>query len=77
VAEYETDDEYDEDIEADDEELTFPCPYCKHEIHEDSIRCPYCESYISKEDTLPTRKPWWIYIGAVVVFYIVYRWIVW
>ena len=45
------------------------------QIHEDSPRCPYCENYISKEDTLPARKPWWIYVGAVLAFYVVYRWI--
>ncbi len=66
-------DEYEEDM--DEEELTIPCPYCRREIHEDSIRCPYCENYISEQDTLPARKPWWIILGALLVFYIVYRWI--
>ena len=66
----------DEYADMDDEEPTIPCPYCKRQIHEGSIRCPYCENYISKEDTLPARKPWWIYVGMVIVFYIVYKWIV-
>ena len=70
------DDGYDEDMEMDDEEPTIPCPYCKHEIHEDSVRCPYSEKYISNEDAPPTRKPWSIYVGAAMLFYIVYRWIV-
>jgi hypothetical protein len=69
-------DEYYEEFETDDEESTMPCPYCKRQIHEDSVRCPYCENYISEEDAPPARKPWWIYIGAVVVLYIVYHWVV-
>ena len=69
------DDEYDEDADMGEEESTIPCPYCKHSIHEDSLRCPYCENYISEEDTVPARKPWWIYIGALLAFYVVYRWI--
>jgi hypothetical protein len=69
-------DEYDENADMDEEEPTIPCPYCKRQIHEDSPRCPYCENFISKEDTLSARKPWWIYVGALLVFYIVYKWIV-
>lgn len=61
--------------ETGDEELTTPCPYCKRQIHEDSLRCPYCENYISEEDMLPARKPWWIIVGMLFVFYVVYRWI--
>jgi hypothetical protein len=68
------DDDYDEDTDMDEE--TIPCPYCKQQIHEDSVRCPYCENYISQEDTVPARKPWWIYIGAMLGLYVVYRWIV-
>jgi predicted nucleic acid-binding Zn ribbon protein len=59
-----------------EEEPTVPCPYCHKPIHEDAQRCPYCENYISEEDAPPRRKPWWIIIGALAVFYIVYRWIV-
>jgi hypothetical protein len=68
-------DKYDENADMDEEEPTIPCPYCKRQIHEDSPRCPYCENYISKEDAIPARKPWWIYVGALLVFYIVYKWI--
>jgi uncharacterized paraquat-inducible protein A len=60
---------------ADDEEPTVPCPYCKRLIHEDSPRCPYCGNYISQQDAPAARKPWWIIVGAVLVLYIVYRWI--
>ena len=66
-------DEWDE--EEEDEEPTVPCPYCKRLIHEDSSRCPYCEQYITDEDVVPARKPWWIIVGVLVVFYIIYRWI--
>ena len=57
------------------EEQVVPCPYCKHLIYEDSPRCPYCEQYITDEETAPTRKPWWIIVGVLLVFYIVYRWV--
>jgi uncharacterized paraquat-inducible protein A len=65
----------DNNSETGDEEPTIPCPNCKRQIHEDSPRCPYCENYISEEDTVPARKPWWIYVGAVLCLYVVYRWI--
>jgi hypothetical protein len=59
----------------DDEEPTIPCPHCRRQIHEESQRCPYCENYISEEDTVPARKPWWIIIGVLLVFVILYFWI--
>ena len=59
----------------DDEAATVPCPYCRHEIHEESERCPHCGNYISEEDPPPSRKPWWIVIGVVVCLYLVYLWI--
>ena len=65
----------DEFAEDEDEEPTVPCPYCRREIHEDSQRCPYCENYLSAEDAPPTRKPWWIIIGAALCLFAVYRWI--
>jgi hypothetical protein len=61
----------------DDEEPTIPCPHCRREILEDSERCPYCETYISKEDAPPARKPWWIIVGVAACLYVVYHWIVW
>lgn len=70
--------EWDDDPDADegeDEEDTIPCPYCRRDIHEDAQRCPYCESYISREDAPPGRKPWWIILGVVACLYVVYRWI--
>jgi hypothetical protein len=69
-------DEGDESPEGDLEEATVPCPYCKREIHEDSYRCPHCGNYLSEEDSVPSRKPWWIIVGAVLALYAVYRWIV-
>jgi hypothetical protein len=37
---------------AEDEEDgdTMPCPYCRRDIHADSVRCPHCEQYLSEED---------------------------
>jgi hypothetical protein len=62
-------------VEEEWDDDTIPCPYCKREIHEESQRCPHCGNYISDEDAPPARKPWWIIIGALLVFYIIYRWV--
>jgi hypothetical protein len=64
-----------DDWPDDDEGATVPCPYCKREIHEDSVRCPHCESYISEEDRPAAVKPWWIVIGIVLCLFAVYRWV--
>ena len=63
--------------DEDDEEPTVPCPYCRREILEDAERCPYCEHYISKEDTPPERKPWWIVVGVIACLCVVYMWNAW
>ena len=67
----------DDGDEDEDEEPTVPCPYCRRQIHEDSPRCPYCGNYISEDDTAPNHKPWWIIVGVLLVFYIIYHWIAW
>jgi hypothetical protein len=64
-----------DDIPDDSEEATIPCPHCRRQIHEDSQRCPYCEHYVTEEDGIPARKPWWIIVGALACLYVVYRWI--
>ena len=69
------DDEWDDERDDDEEEPTIPCPKCRARIHEESQRCPYCGHYISEEDAVPARKPWWIIAGTVLILYIVYRWI--
>jgi hypothetical protein len=69
----EPEDEVD-DFDDETEEPTIPCPYCRHEIHEDSQRCPFCASYISSEDAPPSRKPWWMILGVGACLYAVYRW---
>jgi hypothetical protein len=68
----------DDAIDSDDgeDEQTVPCPNCRREMHADSPRCPYCGNYVSREDALPSRKPWWIIIGGLAVLYIVYRWVI-
>ncbi len=69
-------DEDDWDGGDEEESATIPCPYCHRQIHEDSERCPYCENYLSREDAPPSRKPWWLILGAIACLYAVYRWIV-
>jgi hypothetical protein len=53
---------------------TQPCPYCRHMIHESSLRCPQCGSYISEEDA-PADKPWWVVVGVLVCLGMVVYWI--
>lgn len=70
--------EWDDELpshDADDEEPTVPCPYCRREIHEESQRCPYCGQYISREDAPPARKPWWLIAGVVLCLFVVYLWV--
>ena len=70
------DDGWDDDEELeDDDSSTIACPYCRREIHEDSVRCPHCEQYLSDEDRPPPRKRWWIVLGVLLALYAVYRWI--
>ncbi len=64
----------DDDEERD--EPTIPCPYCRQPIHEESQRCPRCGNWISEENSPPSRKPWWLVLGALACLYAVYRWIV-
>ena len=68
-------DKDDWDEEDDGEEPTIPCPHCRRQIHEESQRCPYCENYVSEDDKVSARKPWWIIVGSLLIFYVVYRWI--
>ena len=70
------DEEFDGSDDDDEEEPTVPCPYCRKEIHEDSQHCPHCGNFISKEDTPPARKPWWLILGTLACLYVIYRWIV-
>jgi len=70
-----SDDDFDDVGDDDDESATVPCPYCRAEIHEDSVRCPRCGAYISDEDSPPARKPWWIIAGILACLYAVYRWV--
>lgn len=71
-------DDWDDDDEVNDEGGdTIPCPNCHRHIHEDSVRCPHCENYLSEEDdaTPPRRRPWWIILGFVLCFVVIYLWL--
>ena len=48
-----------------------PCPCCGKPIYEQAEICPHCRSYISREDSLPPRKPKWLVIGAVVTVVVI------
>lgn len=66
------DDAFDAD---DDGEPTIACPYCRRQIHEDSLRCPYCERYLSDEDAPAQPKPWWLLAGIIACGLAIYYWI--
>jgi len=65
-----------DDWDDQDDEATTPCPYCRREIFEDSVRCPHCGEYISEEDSPPSRKPWWIVLGALLCLFAIWQWII-
>jgi len=67
--------EQDDNGECGGDEPTIPCPYCRREIYDDSVRCPHCGEYLSDEDAPPPRKPWWIVVGAVLCLLVVWLWI--
>jgi hypothetical protein len=54
--------EFDEDS---DDEPTVPCPYCRHEMLEDSPQCPSCKRFLSAEDHAASRQPAWVIITAL------------
>jgi hypothetical protein len=61
-------DEWDDDSDAGDEsdDTTVACPFCGHEIFEDTPRCPACERYLSPEDFVQPRRPLWVMITSIV-----------
>jgi endogenous inhibitor of DNA gyrase (YacG/DUF329 family) len=65
----------DDGDDDENEDAMIPCPHCGRSIHEESQRCPYCGDYVVEEDAATAHKPWWIIVGALLVFYVVYRWI--
>jgi hypothetical protein len=69
------DDEGVEDWDQDNEQETYPCPYCGKEVYEDAERCPRCEKYISGEDATTTRKPWWFVVALVLALTMLLGWV--
>jgi uncharacterized paraquat-inducible protein A len=74
------DDEWEDDSDSDtygedDDEPTVPCPACRREMLEDSIRCPHCGHYVSTEDQPPESKPLWVIATAVVCLLMALVWI--
>lgn len=58
-----------------DDDPTMPCPHCQEPIFDEAERCPHCGKYISAEDAPPSRKAWWIILGAIFCLFAVYLWI--
>jgi len=84
---YENDDVDEDDLDdrefpnpadVDDSESvdTDPCRYCGRPVYEQAEVCPHCGNFISRQDSLPSRKPLWIIAGAIVTLgLIVVGWI--
>ena len=62
----EWDDELDNDDDGDDDAATVACPFCGHEIFEDSPRCPSCGKYLSADDFARRSQPLWVFVTALV-----------
>jgi hypothetical protein len=74
----EDEDDWEEDGDAgvdDDDEPTIPCPYCKHELLEDSPWCPACERYLSAEDRPRESRPAWVIATTLVCLAIALWWV--
>jgi hypothetical protein len=63
-----------DDANHDDDVDTIPCPYCRKPVYEQADICPHCGSFISREDA-PRRRPWWVWLGAVLAFLAVLYWL--
>ena len=74
---WDEEDDWDAEDVDDGGESTIPCPYCGCEVHEDSPRCPSCENYLSLEETQPrpSKKPWWVLLGAGLGLLVFLRWL--
>jgi predicted nucleic acid-binding Zn ribbon protein len=59
----------------DDSADTDPCPHCGKPVYEQAEICPHCQSYISREHSLPRRKPIWIISAAIITLLIVVCWV--
>ena len=63
-----------DEADLNDEAAEIPCPYCKREIHEDSLQCPYCGCYLSREDA-PPRREWWWFAALGLLIVILLTWV--
>lgn len=73
--EWEPDEEEEYVPDAEEDDATIACPHCQEAIHSQSEQCPHCGFYISEEDVPPSRRPWWIVLGAILCLFAVYLWV--
>lgn len=66
-----------------DESEVIPCPNCRAEIHEDSVRCPICGDYITATNGVWTNKPaWfkriaWLLLGLAFLGFVLFELRIW
>lgn len=65
----------DEDDWTEEEAALEDCPHCGSPIVEDAPMCPYCKNWISDEEELPTQRPTWFVVTAVLCLLMVILWI--
>ena len=59
------------DVDDSESVDTDPCPYCGRPVYEQVEVCPHCKNFISREDSLPSRKPLWIIAGVIVTLVVI------
>ncbi len=66
-----------EDVGDDESIETEPCPHCGKPVFEQAEVCTHCRSFISREDSLPRRKPiWFILTVFIIVIAVVTLWVI-
>jgi uncharacterized membrane protein YvbJ len=59
-------DDWDDDWATDvEEEDTFPCPYCGHDIYDDAVQCPHCRNYIESDRIPNSRSRSWMQVVKI------------
>jgi uncharacterized paraquat-inducible protein A len=54
---------------------TVPCPHCGAMIYEQAEQCPECSEYITEEEDIPRKRPWWVVVGLSMAFLVAIMWV--
>ncbi|MBI2920713.1 MAG: zinc-ribbon domain-containing protein [Planctomycetes bacterium] len=67
--------EEDSSEQADESDVTQPCPECGREIYDDAERCPHCGHYVTREEGSGPGWPLWMKIAAALALAAVGLWL--